>query len=291
MCGIAGLVGVNRLIAAERVGEAMRRLVHRGPDGEGRYESGDAVLGIRRLAIIDVAGGDQPIYNEDRTVAVVCNGELYGYLDGFRELEARGHHIQSRSDVNLIPHYYEESGREAFRKIRGMFALAIWDEARKQLTLARDRVGKKPLFYGPAGGGLAFASELPALLALLDRVPRYSSAALRDYLQLGCIPHPETVYEGVFALTPGWTLTFSPGSAPELIPYWKPTQPAQFTGSRGDALAELDCRLREAVSLRLRSDVPVGMFLSGGIDSGLVASYAAELVGRERSAVLRRRGC
>ena len=244
MCGIAGIVGLPRQIAASRVREAVRRLAHRGPDGEGFYEADDTVLGMRRLAIIDVAGGDQPIYNEDRTIAVICNGELYGYREGFRDLEGRGHHFQSRSDVNLIPHYYEEGGRDAFQKIRGMFAAAIWDESRKRLTLARDRVGKKPLFYAPVGQGLAFASELPALLALLDRVPEYSSAALRDYLQLGCIPHPETVYKGVFALSPGCTLTFSPGGQPQLEPYWIPTRPTVFTGRRQHALAELDRRLR-----------------------------------------------
>src|SRR6266566_3411041 len=125
MCGIAGLVGIHRSIAGPRVREAMRRLAHRGPDGEGGYEEDDAVLGMRRLAIIDLKGGDQPIYNEDRTIAVICNGELYNYVEGFRDLRRRGHRLQSGSDVNLIPHYYEETGRDAFTFIRGMFAAAI----------------------------------------------------------------------------------------------------------------------------------------------------------------------
>jgi asparagine synthase (glutamine-hydrolysing) len=234
-----------------------------------------------RLAIIDVAGGDQPIYNEDRSIAVVCNGELYNYVEELPQLERRGHTLQSRSDINLIPHLYEELGQNAFVPIRGMFAAAIWDESRQRLTLARDRVGKKPLFYAQLGSGLAFASEIPALLELLDRVPNYSTAALADYLRLGFVPHPETVYEDVFALPPGCTLTFSPGETPRIAPYWTPTWPAPFGGTRADALAELDLRLREAVALRLRSDVPIGMFLSGGIDSGLVASYAAELGARD----------
>ncbi|TMC94911.1 MAG: asparagine synthetase B, partial [Chloroflexi bacterium] len=185
MCGIAGLVGLDQAVASPRVAEALRRLVHRGPDGEGRHESPQAVLGMRRLAIIDLVTGDQPIYNEDRSVAVVCNGELYNYIEQFSELERRGHSLQSGSDVNLIPHLYEELGGDAFTPIRGMFAAAIWDERRHRLTLARDRVGKKPLFYAQVGDGLAFASELPALLALLDRIPPYSSAALADYLRLG----------------------------------------------------------------------------------------------------------
>ena len=277
MCGIAGLIGVHPALARPRVAESLRRLKHRGPDGEGYHTSSHAVIGMRRLAIIDLLGGDQPIYNEDRTVAAVCNGELYGYLDGFRDLQSRGHRLQSLSDVNLIPHYYEENGRDAFRRIRGMFAAAIWDEGKQRLVLARDRVGKKPLFYSRVGPGLAFASELPALLPLLGRVPDYSRAALRDYLQLACVPHPETVYEGVFALPPGCTLTFSPGDTAEVVPYWTPTHPPSFIGTRDDALDELDRRLREAVALRLRSDVPVGLFLSGGIDSGLVASYATEV--------------
>ena len=277
MCGIAGIVGLPRQIAVSRVREAVRRLAHRGPDGEGFYEADDAVLGMRRLAIIDLKGGDQPIYNEDGTVAVICNGELYNYVEGFSELKQRGHRLQSASDVNLIPHYYEEAGRDAFRPIRGMFAAAIWDSARHALVLARDRAGKKPLFYAQLGQGLAFASELGALLALLNALPPHSGPALADYLRLGFVPHPETIYEGVFALPPGSTLAFSPSGIPDIAPYWTPPTPNAFSGTRDDALNDLDGRLREAVAIRLRSDVPVGMFLSGGIDSGLVASYAAEL--------------
>jgi len=268
-------------MARVRVQEALRRLIHRGPDGEGFLQDRDAVLGMRRLAIIDIKGGDQPIYNEDRTVAAICNGELYNYVEGFRDLKQRGHRLQSASDVNLIPHYYEERGREAYCSIRGMFAAAIWDSARHTLVLARDRAGKKPLFYAPFGQGLAFASELNALLALLDAPPRHSRRALADYLRLGFVPHPETIYEGVFALPPGSTLAFTPGGTPNIAPYWTPPAPAPFAGTRDDALAELDTHLREAVALRLRSDVPVGMFLSGGIDSGLVATYSRDLGARD----------
>lgn len=281
MCGIAGVVGLPLTVARPRVQEALRRLVHRGPDGEGWYESEDAVLGMRRLAIIDLVTGDQPIYNEDRTVATICNGELYNYVEGFRDLKQRGHRLQSASDVNLIPHYYEEEGRNAFRSIRGMFAVALWDSSRRTLILARDRAGKKPLFYARVDQGLAFASELRPLLALLDRVPPHSTAALADYLRLGFVPHPETVYEGIFALPPGATLAFTPGGAADIQPYWTPPTAAAYVGTREDALAALDVQLREAVTLRLRSDVPVGMFLSGGIDSGLVAAYAAQAGARD----------
>jgi len=264
MCGIAGLVGIDRSVAGPRVRLAIRRLAHRGPDGQGWYERDDAVLGMCRLAIIDLAGGDQPIYNEDRSIVVVCNGELYNYVEQFPQLERRGHRLQSRSDVNLIPHLYEELGQQAFTPIRGMFAAAIWDEPKRRLTLARDRVGKKPLFYAPVREGLAFASELPALLLLLDRVPSLSPAALSDYLQLGCIPHPETVYEGVFALPPGCTLSFSRGDTPRIAPYWTPSSPPRFTGTHREVVGELDRQLREAVALRLRSDVPVGRGVSAG---------------------------
>ncbi|MCH7491220.1 MAG: asparagine synthase (glutamine-hydrolyzing) [Gemmatimonadetes bacterium] len=276
MCGIAGLVGAPREIASARVREALARLEHRGPDGVGSYESENAILGVRRLAIIDLATGDQPIYNEDRSIAVVCNGELYNHTEGFHDLESRGHRLQSRSDINLIPHYYEEAGAAAFTKLRGMFAAAVWDAGSRRLTLARDHVGKKPLFYARTDDGLAFASELPALLALLDRTPNHSAEALADYLQLGCVPHPETIYEGVLALPPGHTLTFEAGGTPHLTSFWQPTVPPPFTGSKDDALNALDQGLQEAVALRLRSDVPVGMFLSGGIDSGLIAAYAVQ---------------
>ena len=281
MCGIAGIVGVDRSLAGPRVRQAIHRLAHRGPDGRGWYEATDAVLGVCRLAVVDVAHGDQPIFNEDRTIAVVCNGELYNYVERFPELRSRGHRLQSGSDVNLIPHFYEELGRDAFVPVRGMFGAAIWDEPRRRLTLARDRVGKKPLFYSRLREGLAFASELPALLALLDRIPDHSPTALADYYRLGFVPHPETVYEGVFALPPGCTLAFSPGGAPDVAPYWSPSWPPRFTGTEADALAQLEELVGESVALRLRADVPVGLFLSGGTDSALVASYAAELGARD----------
>lgn len=281
MCGIAGVIGLDRHVASARVREALRRLVHRGPDGEGWFEDDDVVLGMRRLAIIDVAGGDQPIWNEDRSVAVICNGEIYDYVERLADLAARHHRFQSRSDVNVIPHLYEEHGRDAFAHIRGMFAAAIWDGRSRRLILARDRAGKKPLYYAPLRDGLAFASELPALLALVDRPPDLNPEALADYLRLGFVPHPETIYTGVSALPPGGTLVAGAGVAPTVTPYWRPPEPSPYRGTQREALTELDARLREAVALRLRSDVPVGMFLSGGIDSGLVAAHAAAAGARD----------
>jgi asparagine synthase (glutamine-hydrolysing) len=236
---------------------------------------------MRRLAIIDLQCGDQPIYNEDRSIAVVCNGELYNYVEAFPVLEARGHRMQSGSDINLIPHFYEELKEGAFCELRGMFAGAVWDENARTLVLARDRAGKKPLFYCVTSWGIAFASELPALLGMLDHSPGLSNDAIAAYLSLGFIPHPLTIYEGVSALPPGHTLTYREGEGIEVKPYWSIPERVPFEGTRTEAIELLDNRLRESVALRLRSDVPVGLFLSGGIDSGLVASYAAEAGARD----------
>lgn len=283
MCGIAGLVGIPAESALPLVEEAVRRLRHRGPDGEGFYRGVDVVLGMRRLAVIDVSGGDQPIFNEDRTLAVVCNGEIYNYVEQFAALRARGHRLQSGADVNVIPHLYEEVGADLVHGLRGMFAAALWDERRKRVVLIRDRAGKKPLYYSYSRRRetLAFASELPALLALLEGSPPLSMMALAVYLRLGFVPHPATIYEDVFALPPGCLLEYSRGAAPIVRPYWMPREVAPFQGTRVEALGRLDEHVREAVALRLRSDVPVGLFLSGGIDSGLVAAYAAELGARD----------
>ena len=175
MCGIAGLVGLPRALAEARVRIALERLRHRGPDGDGLHLSESVVLGMRRLAIIDVDGGQQPIYDESRRIAVICNGEIYNYIELFHELERRGHVLQSRSDINVIPHLYQERGRDMMVPCRGIFAGALWDERIQSLLLVRDRAGKKPLFWSRLRGGIAFASqELPALLALLDRVPCYA---------------------------------------------------------------------------------------------------------------------
>lgn len=277
MCGIAGVVGLQSEVAGHRMAEALRRMVHRGPDGSGALVLDGVAIGMRRLAIIDLAGGDQPIFNEDRSIAVVCNGELYNYCELFSWLRNRGHWLQSESDVNVLPHLYEEYGTEAIAHVRGMFGAALWDATRRRLVLWRDRVGKKPLFYAQSGGGLAFASELPALLALLDRQPDLDVSSLRLYLQLGFVPHPWTIYQGVHALPPGHCLEWSEDEGGTARPYWARRPRAPFGGTREEAQFEVSRLLDEAVRLRLRSDVPVGLFLSGGIDSGLVAAAVARL--------------
>lgn len=286
MCGIAGLVGAKGGDARggdaeSRVRRALALLRHRGPDGEGLHVAAGAVLGMRRLAIIDVTGGDQPIYDESRELAVVCNGEIYNHPELFEALRARGHRLQSASDVNVIPHLYEEEGPAAVRHWRGMFAAALWDERQQRLVLWRDRVGKKPLFYAIRGGALAFASELPALLALLGHAPEIEPAAMREYLRLGFVPHPMTIYRDVWALPPGCQLVMQAGGEPVVTRYWDRHEVPPFAGTRAEALDAVSAALRDATAVRLRSDVPIGLFLSGGIDSGLVASYAVEAGARD----------
>lgn len=276
MCGIAGIVGCGGEHQRARFDRSLGALWHRGPDDAGEYEDPEALIGMRRLSIIDVEHGAQPIFDESGSIAVVCNGEIYNYVELFAQLRARGHVLQSSSDVNVIPHLYQEHGRDFVTPLRGMFAVALWDARERRLLLVRDRVGKKPLFWARCGEGLAFASELPALLALLERSPTLSLSAIADYVRLGFIPHPQTAFEGVRALPPGAMLEFRPGAEPQVRKYWHVGRAERWAQGREELKAELDDRLREAVRLRLRSDVPVGLFLSGGIDSGLVASYAAE---------------
>ncbi len=278
MCGIAGVIGLGAVEGRRRLDVALDRLVHRGPDGAGVWVGDGFAIGMRRLSIIDLAGGDQPIFNEDRSVGVVCNGEIYNYLEVLEDLRARGHSFQSQSDINTIPHLYEESGVDGIAPARGMFAAALWDNPRSRLVLWRDRVGKKPLFFAEHAAGIAFASELPALIALLDRQPSIDWHAVAWYLRLGFVPHPLTIYEGVRVLPPGACLVRENDRPAVIRNYWEPTRAADFTDiGRREAVEQVDGWLRDATKLRLRSDVPLGVFLSGGIDSGLVSALAVDL--------------
>ncbi|MFN0179405.1 MAG: asparagine synthase (glutamine-hydrolyzing) [Gemmatimonadales bacterium] len=282
MCGIAGSVGAPSSEMEGRLEVALGRLAHRGPDGSGIHRSPGALLGMRRLAIIDVAGGGQPIYNEDGSIAVVCNGEIYNYREEMDRLARLGHKFQSKSDVNVVPHGYEAEEGEAVHRWRGMFAVALWDDRRDRLVLWRDRVGKKPLYYWRSGSKLVFASELPALLALLDEPPAVDPAAVGMYLRYGYVPHPQTVYQGVAALPPGSMLTFDREGRLDLTRYWRRGRsPVPVPGDRNGAIQAIDEMIVEATRLRLRSDVPVGLFLSGGVDSGLVAAAAVRAGARD----------
>jgi asparagine synthase (glutamine-hydrolysing) len=271
MCGIAGLAGKTRGRKAllERISEDLK---HRGPDESGVFDDDWVSLAIRRLSIIDVAGGHQPYRNEAGTVHVVFNGEIYGFRTLRERLERAGHQFASGTDGEVIAHAYEEFGPDAFvTALDGMFAFALWDEVTGRLIIARDRLGKKPLFYAHhADGTLSFASELGSLL-LDGRIARdVDTAALAEYLRLGYIPSPLTILRGVRKLEPGTMLRWEPDGRLAVSRYWELDFEPKLSLSYEEALEEFEQRSLTAVRERLISDVPLGIFLSGGIDSSYV---------------------
>ncbi len=262
--------------------ESLTAMIHRGPDAEGMHIEPGVALGIRRLAIIDVASGQQPIWNETNDVGVVFNGEIYNYVELLQECRDRGHSVRTRSDTEAIVHLYEEDPEGFVGRLRGMFAIAIFDRRRQRLVLARDRFGKKPLHYAlTPGNGLLFASELKGLLPLLRSQgmrPEIDPQAIYDFLSLGAVPQPSTVYKGVMAVPPGHLLIADRDSH-RLQSYWEPTFEPKFGGTYEEAQAAVRQEIEVAVRLRLRSDVPLGCFLSAGVDSSIVTYEAAKLVG------------
>jgi asparagine synthase (glutamine-hydrolysing) len=282
MCGIGG----STLDPGGRDAAAMAAaMVHRGPDDEGVYADPDAGLSLaaRRLSIIDVAGGHQPIGNEDGSVWAVLNGEIYNHASLRDRLRRRGHSFASQTDTEVLVHLYEEYGDSLAHAIEGMYAFAIWDRKARLLTLGRDRFGEKPLFYAELPDRLVFASELTALRAGLPSQPELDPDALDAFFVLGYFPGEGTVFRGIRQLPPATLLRWSP-SAPrvQLSPYWSmPSRPARRRETISELADEGAFLLREAVRSRLAADVPVGVFLSGGLDSALVASIAAdEVTGR-----------
>ncbi len=246
-------------------------LRHRGPDDEGLYIAAGIGLAHRRLSIIDVAGGHQPISNEDGSVRVLLNGEIYNYPELRCELAKRGHRFSTCSDTESIVHLYEESGEHCFARLRGMFAIAIWDGRRHRLLLARDRLGKKPLFYGAVDDRLVFGSELKALLALTDFPRDIDRQALSDYFSLGYIPAPKTIYKAARKVRPAHYLIVSPSDIRETC-YWKLSFRTDDNCSEGEWCERILAGLEEATRIRLMSDVPLGAFLSGGVDSSAVVA-------------------
>jgi len=275
MCGICGVLSLSEAEPdVDLAGRMAGSLAHRGPDGEGFYSDSAIALGHRRLSIIDLATGDQPIFNEDGSVAIVFNGEIYNYRELRQDLVRKGHQFRTTGDTEVIVHLYEERGVECVRDLNGMFAFALWDSRRQRLLLARDPLGEKPLYYATVGDRLLFASELKAILRS-DSVPReLDASALDDYLAYGYVPAPRTIYASVRKLPSGHRLVVERGRE-ELSRYWHPWSGAQRELSEAEAVRELAELLQDAVRLRLRSDVPVGAFLSGGIDSSLVVALAA----------------
>jgi asparagine synthase (glutamine-hydrolysing) len=275
MCGICGVLSLD----GSRPNSALARqmadtLAHRGPDGDGFYSDTAIALGHRRLSIIDLATGDQPIFNEDRSIAIVFNGEIYNYKELREDLVKKGHRFRTTGDTEVIVHLYEEQGIECVRELNGMFAFAIWDAPKQQLFLARDALGEKPLYYVNAGREFLFASELKALLRSGDVAKEIDPAALDDYLAYGYVPAPRTIYRAVSKLPAGHRLLFQNGRV-DVSRYWHPWPDARLDVTESEAAAELMVLLVDAVRLRLRSDVPVGAFLSGGLDSSLIVALAA----------------
>lgn len=280
MCGIAGLFDCESLglIAANVLRRMNERLAHRGPNGDGFHIEPGVGLAHKRLAIIDLATGEQPIYNEDRSVAIVFNGEIYNYRDLTRELSALGHIFTTQTDTEAIVHAWEEWGPNCVQRLRGMFAFAIFDRNRQCLFLARDRLGIKPLYYATIGRYLAFASELKALLATGEIEKQLDLTAVDEYFSFGYVPDPKTIYRGVAKLPPAHHLLIRRGKpVPTPVEYWRPHFAEHAIGEQ-EAARELIERLSEAVRIRLMADVPLGAFLSGGVDSsGVVAMMAREM--------------
>jgi len=281
MCGIAGAFGVDGPLRSD-VRAAVRgmtnAIAHRGPDGDGFYDAPRVCLAQRRLAIIDVAGGRQPMANEDESCWITFNGEIYNYRDIRPRLEAKGHRYRTVSDTETILHLYEEYGPACVDHLEGMFAFVIYDGRKQELFAARDRLGKKPFFYTVIDGTFHFASELPALRQSPLWTGELDMGGLESYLSLGYFLAPGTIYRNVHKLMPGHWLRIANGRL-ETRQYWDITE--FDTDRRPDAelLVDIDGVLRKAVHDRLESEVPLGAFLSGGIDSGLVVSYMAEALG------------
>ncbi|MDP6444565.1 MAG: asparagine synthase (glutamine-hydrolyzing), partial [Pirellulaceae bacterium] len=284
MCGITGGIWTDPGVAidASSLATMTDALRHRGPDDHGRLVSEffhqppyaavpGVALGFRRLSIIDLEGGKQPIANEDNTIWVVFNGEIYNYKTLRRRLEGGGHRFQTDCDSETIVHLYEDEGEDCFRHLNGMFAIAIWDSRRRRLVLGRDRLGQKPLVYRREAKRLLFASELKSLL-LAPNVPReVDPNAVDEYLTYQYVPHPNTIFRGIHKLPPGSRAVFE-GDKLTIDEYWQPDLTIERQIPSSDAARELRSLLESSVQLRMQSDVPLGAFLSGGVDSSLIAA-------------------
>jgi len=285
MCGIAGFVESASAghplttdeahVLAHQMCDVIR---HRGPDDEGIYSTDGVALGMRRLSIIDLSTGHQPIHNEDRTAWIVFNGEIYNYGELRRELEAAGHRFYTATDTETIVHAYEQWGTAAVARLRGMFGLAIWDLRTRTLLLARDRVGIKPLHYAVAGGRLYFGSEIKSLLCAPDLSREIDLDALNHYLSFLYTPRDRSIFKAVQKLPPGHLLTWTDGRI-DIKQYWQLPDQETFHGSEAEAVAALDDVLTGAVRSHLMSDVPLGAFLSGGVDSSTVVALMARTAG------------
>ena len=303
MCGITGWVNLDKTRSSRDHTEAIlhsmcERIVHRGPDSEGIWMDDTVALGMRRLSIIDLHTGDQPVFSEDKSIVVMVNGELYNYREVRAMLEKRGHKFVTQTDTEIVPHLYQEYGDDFVDHINGMFAISLWDTRRKRLVIARDRFGEKPLYYGVFEGKLIYASEPKALLAHPAVKPELNLDALRQYLSFDYVPAPQSIYKGISKLPAAHIMTVENGEV-KTRRYWNLTWQKSAEGrasaraisevnhsgtlptghvsaSLAEAASELRDLLSDAVRMRLVSDVPLGILLSGGIDSSTVAAFAVQ---------------
>ncbi|HSE31110.1 MAG TPA: asparagine synthase (glutamine-hydrolyzing) [Pyrinomonadaceae bacterium] len=279
MCGITGWANLDSFTrqpqgARELLHSMCERMVHRGPDSEGLFVSTGVALGMRRLAIIDLVTGEQPVFNEDRSIAVILNGEIYNYREIRSRLEKKGHSFCSASDTEVLPHLYEEYGDEMVTHLNGMFAFALWDEKRRRLLIARDRFGEKPLYWGVFDNTLLFASEPKVLLAHPSVKPAMNLQALRQYLSFDYIPAPLSIYEGINKLPAAHRLTLEDGQI-SVERYWRLSYvKKEPVPTEEEAASHLRDLLADSVRMRLVSDVPLGVLLSGGVDSSTIAALA-----------------
>ena len=277
MCGIAGFVGSPSDLPepAARVRAMCDAITHRGPDSDGYLISDGVALGMRRLSIIDVAGGHQPIFNEDGSIGVVFNGEIYNHRALRSRLEAMGHTFKTRSDTEVLVHLYEQYGDGMAIHLHGMFTFAIWDAGRRELFMARDRTGMKPLSYLEVDGGLIFCSELRSMSAFSSDLLRVRSASVMEYLAFGYVPDPDSIFENVKKLPPAHQLLWSAARGVQIRRYWTPPHPQTGKMDEGELVSVLCDKLDAAVASHLESEVPLGAFLSGGLDSATVVALMA----------------
>ena len=277
MCGVCGVIDLDNSppLREEELSAMCRTIEHRGPDGTRTMIRGAMAFGHTRLSVIDTETGWQPISNEDDSVFVILNGEIYNFQALREELSAKGHKFRTNSDTEVTVHLYEEEGIEFVKRLDGMFALAVWDEPKGRLVLARDRIGKKPLYFTEREGRLAFASETKALNAIRTESKQVDPVALASYLTYGYVPDPLSIFKGISKLPPAHLLVFDDQGI-EIKRYWELNTAIDSTMSREDAVSEIRRLADSAVSARLVSDVPLGFFLSGGLDSSVVVGSAAQ---------------
>src|ERR1700722_8224368 len=281
MCGICGIYEykTHKRVDQQSLAGMLQVLHHRGPDDAGVFFDKDIALGMRRLSIIDLDGGKQPISSEDGCITTVFNGEIYNYQSLREELEDRGHRLRTASDTEVIVHLYEDFGLECVQHLRGMFGLAVWDAPKRRLLLARDRLGIKPLYYTRAGGQLIFGSEIKAILQHPSVQVHLNHEGLNNFLSLKYVPAPQTMFEGIHALPPGYLLSCDENGV-KLRRYWDLSFANPRNGDvREESYAEqLEALLRESVKLHLTSDVPFGAFLSGGVDSSTIVALMSQFL-------------